>query len=136
MTIKELYNWAIAHNVENQPFNIHYNCNDGCYSFSKELTKDNIHVNLLNEVTAIFVDKELDREDPEWNILWTKTIEVKGRQFRVEADFYPDSEEYNYFISSIDDDYCIYQGDWYDSKEEMDKDYDNFIANFSKKLKA
>lgn len=136
MTIKELYEWAVALNVENQPFNIHYNCDDRYYSFSEELTKDHMHINLLNGVNAIFVDKELEREEPEGDILWTKTIEVKGKQFRVEADFYPDSEEYNYFIYSIDDAYCIYQADWYDSKEEMDKDYDNFIANFSKKLKA
>ena len=55
MTIKELYEYALAHNAENAKINFEYTCNDDYYNYDCEIEKSNIK-NINKREITILVD--------------------------------------------------------------------------------
>lgn len=43
MTVKEFYDYAVKNGLKNAEIIVHFDCSDDYYSFSKVLTKEEIH---------------------------------------------------------------------------------------------
>lgn len=53
MTIKEFYEWAIAHDVENAEVRIGYRDGGGCYSGYDDLVEQEIYIEKRGNFTAV-----------------------------------------------------------------------------------
>lgn len=53
MTIKELYEWAKAHDLENAPLKVSYTCDDDTYNYDGDVKEIDLTVSYKNIVIDI-----------------------------------------------------------------------------------